>query len=85
VLYPGMLLPLHIFDERYRQLVRDLLERPEPRRFGVIAIRNRMAAPRTAEAGTPTLRRSTDRWSGRHGWPARRPGKSQRDAILRAP
>ena len=39
VLYPGMLLPLHIFEERYRQLVRDLLEGPEPRRFGVIAIR----------------------------------------------
>jgi uncharacterized protein len=39
VLYPGMLLPLHIFEERYRQLVRDLLDRPEPRRFGVIAIR----------------------------------------------
>ena len=39
VLYPGMLLPLHIFEERYRQLVRDLLEQPEPRRFGVIAIR----------------------------------------------
>src|SRR6202522_2454777 len=39
VLYPGMVLPLHIFEERYRQLVRDLLERPEPRRFGVIAIR----------------------------------------------
>jgi len=39
VLYPGMLLPLHIFEERYRQLVRDLLARPEPRRFGVIAIR----------------------------------------------
>src|SRR2546423_9897712 len=39
VLYPGMLLPLHIFEERYRQLVRDLLDAPEPRRFGVIAIR----------------------------------------------
>ena len=39
VLYPGMLLPLHIFEERYRQLVRDLLARPEPGRFGVIAIR----------------------------------------------
>jgi uncharacterized protein len=39
VLYPGMLLPLHIFEERYRQLVQDLLELPEPRRFGVIAIR----------------------------------------------
>jgi len=39
VLYPGMVLPLHIFEERYRQLVRDLMDRPEPRRFGVIAIR----------------------------------------------
>jgi len=39
VLYPGLLLPLHIFEDRYRQLVSDLLDRPEPRRFGVIAIR----------------------------------------------
>jgi len=39
VLFPGMRLPLHIFEPRYRQLVADLLEQPEPRRFGVIAIR----------------------------------------------
>lgn len=39
VLFPGMVLPLHVFEERYRQLVRDLLDDPEPRRFGVIAIR----------------------------------------------
>jgi Lon protease-like protein len=39
VLYPGMVLPLHIFEDRYRQLVRDLLRLPEPREFGVIAIR----------------------------------------------
>ncbi len=39
VLYPGMLLPLHIFEDRYRQLVRDLLDESDPRRFGVIAIR----------------------------------------------
>src|ERR1700722_9386239 len=39
VLYPGLLLPLHVFEERYRQLVRDLMDGPEPRRFGVIAIR----------------------------------------------
>ncbi|HEU5420795.1 MAG TPA: LON peptidase substrate-binding domain-containing protein [Streptosporangiaceae bacterium] len=39
VLYPGLVLPLHIFEERYRQLVRDLLAGPEPRQFGVIAIR----------------------------------------------
>ena len=34
VLYPGMLLPLHIFEDRYRRLVRDLLDGSEPRRFG---------------------------------------------------
>ncbi len=39
VLYPGLVLPLNIFEERYRQLVRDLLDGPEPRNFGVIAIR----------------------------------------------
>jgi len=39
VLFPGMRLPLHIFEERYRQLVADLSAQPEPRRFGVIAIR----------------------------------------------
>ena len=39
VLFPGMRLPLHIFEERYQTLVGDLLAGPEPRRFGVIAIR----------------------------------------------
>lgn len=39
VLYPGLVLPLHIFEERYRQLVRDLLDGPGPGQFGVIAIR----------------------------------------------
>jgi Lon protease-like protein len=40
VLFPGLLLPLHIFEDRYRQLVRDLADGPEPRLFGVIAIRH---------------------------------------------
>ena len=41
VLLPGQVLPLHVFEERYRALVRDLLDLPadEPRRFGVVAIR----------------------------------------------
>lgn len=40
VLFPGLVLPLHVFEERYRLMVRTLLERPETeRRFGVIAIR----------------------------------------------
>ena len=41
VLYPGLLLPLHIFEERYRELIRELAALPadQPRRFGVVAIR----------------------------------------------
>lgn len=41
VLFPGVVLPLHVFEERYRELVRTLVELPEtaPRRFGVVAIR----------------------------------------------
>lgn len=41
VLFPGLLLPLNIFEARYRQLVRDLLEGPDDaRRFGVLNIRH---------------------------------------------
>jgi Lon protease-like protein len=40
VLYPGLLMPLHIFEERYRDLVFDLLALPEEaREFGIVAIR----------------------------------------------
>ena len=40
VLFPGVLLPLHVFEERYRRLVQDLLVAPhEERAFGVVAIR----------------------------------------------
>ena len=41
VLYPGLILPLHIFELRYRELVQRLIEAPEgdPREFGVVAIR----------------------------------------------
>lgn len=40
VLFPGALIPLHVFEERYRQMVRDLLAEPDDQRaFGVLAIR----------------------------------------------
>ncbi|RJL31206.1 LON peptidase substrate-binding domain-containing protein [Bailinhaonella thermotolerans] len=38
VLFPGVPLPLHVFEERYRLLVRRLLGSPGPRRFGVVSI-----------------------------------------------
>jgi Lon protease-like protein len=71
VLYPGLLLPLHIFEERYRELVRDMLAGPEPRRFGVIAIRegNETGADAVTalhDVGcTATLRRISERDDGR--------------------
>jgi ATP-dependent Lon protease len=40
-LFPGVVLPLHIFEPRYRRLVADLTAIPDgaQRRFGVVAIR----------------------------------------------
>lgn len=55
VLVPGMSLPLHIFETRYRQLVTDLLQLPEPeRKFGVIAIK---AGWEVGSDDTPALHR----------------------------
>jgi uncharacterized protein len=41
VAFPGMTVPLHVFEERYRALVRHLLTVPERRDrvFGIVAIR----------------------------------------------
>lgn len=41
VLFPGMVLPLHVFEDRYRALVHHLLTMPDKadRLFGVVAIR----------------------------------------------
>ena len=41
VAFPGMTVPLHIFEERYRALVRHLLALPDPadRLFAIVAIR----------------------------------------------
>ncbi|MET9699233.1 LON peptidase substrate-binding domain-containing protein [Streptomyces sp. NPDC006529] len=48
VLFPGLVIPLNIFEERYRAMMRDLLKtgEEEPRRFAVVAIRDgREVAP----------------------------------------
>jgi uncharacterized protein len=52
VLYPGLVLPLHIFEDRYRQLVSELQAGPEPRQLGIIAIRE---GRETGEAGVSSL------------------------------
>jgi len=38
VLFPGMLLPLHIFEPRYRLLVKRSIESDEP--FGIVLIKS---------------------------------------------
>ncbi|MEI5100042.1 LON peptidase substrate-binding domain-containing protein [Streptomyces sp. PmtG] len=42
VLFPGLVLPLNVFEERYRAMMRDLLKSPdeEQQRFAVVAIRD---------------------------------------------
>lgn len=47
VMFPGMLLPLHIFEERYREMVRDCMA--GDLRFGVAFIRS------GSEVGAPAL------------------------------
>ena len=57
VLFPGLVLPLHIFEERYRALVRELVDSPEdgPHEFGVVTLRHGSEVQTTAEgeAGPP--------------------------------
>jgi uncharacterized protein len=52
-LFPGMVLPLHVFEPRYRRLVRDLMALPEDsddRFFGVVAIRQGWEVEKIAPA-----------------------------------
>ncbi|MQS06956.1 LON peptidase substrate-binding domain-containing protein [Streptomyces alkaliphilus] len=57
VLFPGLVMPLNVFEARYRALVSDLLRLPEdgPRPFGVVAIREgyEVAPPGRGLPGEP--------------------------------
>jgi Lon protease-like protein len=59
VLFPGLVLPLHIFEERYRTLVRELVAQPGngPHEFGVVALRRgwEVAEDDAPADGTPEL------------------------------
>jgi uncharacterized protein len=57
VLFPGLVLPLHVFEDRYRELVRHLVALPadEDREFGVVAIRGGWEVERTGPGGEPTV------------------------------
>ena len=48
---PGLVLPLHIFEPRYRVMIEELLERPEDEReFGIVAVRERHLGAATTGA-----------------------------------
>jgi uncharacterized protein len=51
VLFPGLVLPLHIFEERYRTLVRELVASPTdgPHEFGVVTLRHGTEIQTTVE------------------------------------
>ncbi|MFC5908327.1 LON peptidase substrate-binding domain-containing protein [Streptacidiphilus monticola] len=56
VLYPGLVLPLHVFEQRYRTMMADLAAGPEPHRFGVVAIRDgQEVAPTGQDTRNPAL------------------------------
>jgi Lon protease-like protein len=68
VLVPGLVLPLHIFEPRYRALVERLLSEPdeEAREFGIVAVRDGLDVHRDGMAalypvGTATILRQADR------------------------
>jgi Lon protease-like protein len=54
-LVPGLVLPLHIFEPRYRLMVEELLAKPEDEReFGIVAVRERHVAAGGAEQSAPS-------------------------------
>jgi Lon protease-like protein len=64
VLCPGVALPLHVFEERYRLMIARCLDRDEP--FGVVLIREGRDAgggrTRVADVGTTALIREAGRY-----------------------
>lgn len=72
VLFPGLVLPLQIFEERYHRLLQDLLASDEPRRFGIVSIEfghevGSGAARRLASVGcTADVRGVQEREDGRY-------------------
>ena len=67
-LVPGLVLPLHIFEPRYREMVEELLARPDEddREFGIVAVRDGrdVAADGMAAlypVGTATILRQAER------------------------
>ncbi|MFE7465648.1 LON peptidase substrate-binding domain-containing protein [Streptomyces sp. NPDC057499] len=63
VLFPGLVLPLNVFEERYRAMMRELLktDEDEPRRFAVVAIRDGHETARTGTGMPDAVRGPAER------------------------
>ena len=66
VLLPGVVLPLHVFEPRYQQLVRDCLETDE-HEFGVVLI-DRGSEVGGGDSRTDVGCRRQDAAGRRDGW-----------------
>ncbi len=63
-LVPGLVLPLHIFEPRYRLMVEELLDKPEDdREFGIVGVRDR----RAPASGPQDLESISRENNGAHG------------------
>ena len=67
VMVPGLVLPLHIFEPRYRMMVKELLENPDEdsREFGIVATRDGKSVEHSGidalhPVGTATVLRQAD-------------------------
>jgi uncharacterized protein len=67
VLVPGLVMPLHIFEPRYRAMVEELLEIPDEdaREFGIVAVRDG-GDPRTLSGCYPVGTATVVRQSQQH-------------------
>ena len=61
VLFPGLVLPLHVFEERYRTLVRELVASTTdgPHEFGVVTLRRGLEAQITADGEAEQIEDAT--------------------------
>ena len=90
VLCPGIVMPLHIFEDRYRALTRHCIETGSP--FGIVLIREGLeagASPSLAVAGVGAVAeiREASRYAdGRYDCSSRaRAGSRSRTSTWRAP
>ena len=63
VLFPGMPLPLHIFEERYKAMIGDCVEREQP--FGIVLIKEGQEVGDPAEPARNSKRHDDSKRS----WP----------------